>query len=235
MTRYNDNVNGFTDLSEHSYLTPPHVVVRAADLVNRKIRDDADLFNEHGITRKVLYEASDGTRYYLELVPYVHPSATAITIGAITESGEVRTYTPSEEGRLITETGVLIPSVSHPLPAIDVAGMLLTDYFEQFTDNLKEQEHYRVVDIEEGDFLWLVRNGEVELDASGAVTDGDILVSSSTVDGEVESAPVIIDVATLRENIVGQPNHFGLARAAETTVAAGLVAAHLELPRRHTR
>ena len=81
--RNNDNVNSYTDLNEHSFLRPPHVLVRADDIEYREIITEADLYAA-GVNRRVLYEDADGNKFYQEFVPYVHPSgAASLTIGSI--------------------------------------------------------------------------------------------------------------------------------------------------------
>lgn len=239
--RYNDKINSFTDLNEYSFLRQPHIVVRKDDIDYREIITEADLYLS-GKNRVCIYETAAGVKHYLEFTPYVHPAgAAALTIGTLATSATgVVTYTPTAEGRLINESGVLVPADEE---ASDVAGMLLTDYFYHFTDNASQHETHRVITINEGDFLWLVRRGKVELDVSGSVSANDILMSSATVAGECQLATVI-DVTstttlrdTLKKNLLGDanPRFFGLAKAIAARVGAGLVSADLLLPPRHYR
>lgn len=240
--RNNDNVNSYTDLNEHSFLRPPHVLVRADDIEYREIITEADLYAA-GVNRRVLYEDADGNKFYQEFVPYVHPSgAASLTIGSIAYASDgTATYTPSAEGRMIDETGVLVPTTSL---AKDVAGMLLTDYFTHFNDNLHQREHFRVVEIKEGDFLWLLRRGKCELDMTGAVTAGKDVVVSESVAGEAEQATDIsfANVAaiadTLPEHLTGDASPgvgLCIGTALETIGGAGLCSVDLKLPSRHVR
>jgi hypothetical protein len=153
----------------------------------------------------------------------------------------VATFTISSEGRTINESGALIAASEE---ANDVAGMLFGDYFYHYNDNLSQREHFRATKISAGDFLWLVRRGIVYLDATGAVSQNDMLISSATVAGEVQAAAAINTGGTianyhasLKENLLGDawPRGFALAVALETIAAAGLVKAQLLLPPRHKR
>lgn len=231
---------GFSDIDEHSWLLPPNVVIRAADIAQRRIVTDGDLYQPNQI-RRVWFVDSDGVKHYLELTFYIHPTGAAdITLGTVAASAtNVVTYTPTLEGRLINESGVQIPT---PCLAKDVAGQLLTDYFYHFDDNANQREHNRVLTIEAGDGLWLIRRGDTELDTTGAVTAGDDLVSSTTVAGEVETATAINTGGTIAEYEATLVQHTTgaaspsrgtcLARALETTGAAGQARCWLDLPDR---
>lgn len=240
--RFNDKINSFTDLNEHSYLRPPHVIVKEDDIDYNEIIAEADLYLA-GKNRIVIYEDDAGNKFFLELTPYLHPvGAAAITLGTLaTAASGVVTYTPTLEGRMLNEAGVQIPADEE---ASDVAGMLFTDYYYHFHDNWNQKEHHRATQIVEGDFLWLVRRGIVYLDATAAVTVNDLLMSSATVAGEVQTATAIDTAgtiaqyhATLVKNLLGDanPRYFALARALETIGGAGLVKADLLLPPRHLR
>lgn len=244
--RYNALVNSFTDLAPQSWMRNPHIIVRADEI--------STVFGEHATmisgddwwltmpTRPVLYEDASGNKYFHELVPYVHPvGAGSLTIGTLSTAADgVVTYTPTQEGRLLAEAGVLVPILSAPQNAIDIAGMLFADYYYHFTDNMSQHESFRAITIEEGDFLWLVRRGDVELDGGAAITDGDILNSSDVVAGGVLPATAIDTTtavtlfATLEDHLWG-PNFHAIAQAKETTVGAGMVRAWLDLPPRFSR
>lgn len=238
--RNNDLFNSFTDLSEHSWLRLPHIVVTAADISYRDLIAEADLYAA-GEPRRVIYEDANNVKRYLELVPYIHPvGAGSFTIGTIVDNADgTRTYTPSQEGRLLGEDGALINAGS---VAIDIAGLLFADYYYHFTDGNTDKEHGRVVSIGEGDFLWLVRNGPIEVDSTTAVTALNDVVVSETVAGECEAATAIDTTSaatlntTIREHLTATAAP-GLGecigRALETTLGAGLVEVDLALgPRR---
>lgn len=233
--RNNDNVNSFSDLGEHSFQTFPHQVIRNEDFDNNLYREEAEFLNM-GYTRKVFYEDGIGNRYYLELVPYRHPTGAAnLTLGSKAVTAGVATFTPSVEGLFLAETGVLVPTAGAPQPVVDIAGLLFADYYYHFTDNMSGLLHFAVETLTEGDFCWLIRNGDWAVDWSGAVNSGDIGISSTTVAGEVEAAAArsTASVAAfadyVEQNTVGQPKLYGLCEAQETLAGAGLGAARIML------
>jgi len=202
--RHNALVNQFTDLDPITHYYPPHVIIRAADTGSAwgdkaLIHTNADLWMSQPV-RRVVYEDEDGNKFYYELVPYVHPvGAGSLVLGTLATAADgVVTYTTSFTGRLLDESGVLVPIAGGPQDAIDVAGMLFSDYYTHFTDNAKQQETFRADTIEEGDFLYLVRRGDVHLDLTTVgATAGDILVTSATVAGEVQVAAAINTAGTI--------------------------------------
>jgi hypothetical protein len=245
--RYNALVNSFVDLAMQSWLYNPHIVIRAAEVATAFGQDgtiiDGDDWWRTMPVRPVIYEDADANKYYHELVPYVHPTgADDLVLGTIAYAANGQaTYTPSFQGRLLAEAGTLVPIAAGPQDAIDVAGMLFSDYYYHFTDNLTNMEHYRCHTISEGDFLWIVRRGEVYLDAASAVTSGEILNTDVTTAGEVLPATAI-DVlgtigeyhATLEDHLWG-PNFHAVAEARETIEEAGEVLSWLDLPKRFSR
>lgn len=238
--RHTAKVNGFSDIDEHSWLLPPNVIVPAADVAALRIYKGAELF-DGSMVRRVWYESGASltpTRYYYEMTPYIHPAgAGSFTLGTnATAADGVVTHTPGQEGRLLGEDGALINTSS---AAIDIAGALLTDYYYNFNDNLNQREHFRALTIEEGDFLWLVRKASsFELDASGNITSGRIVIVSSTVAGEIEDG-VDLDTSSvanydtsLRKNLLrdAAPRYaLGVGKALAARVGAGLVAVELDL------
>lgn len=237
--RNNALFNSFTDLSDRSWPTPPHVVVLADDIAKRRFLMTSDDY-DGSIVRPVIYENASAQKFYLELVPYVHPTGAGnLTIGTVATSGTgVVTYTPSQEGRLLGEDGALINTSS---PAIDIAGLLFTDYFTHFSDNADQRENFRVVTIHEGDFLWLIRKGVVYLDSTGALTSGDDLMVSASVAGEVDKSTTVDTTSaaslntTLTKHLTGDAYPASgacVGRCLETIGAAGLVKAELLLPAR---
>lgn len=226
------------------WLTQPHILIRAAELATsiQRIKSDAALWNQIG-TRKVSYMHPTEGRINMELIPYIHPTGAAtITIGTITTAGDgSQTYTPSQEGRFLDTSGVLLPAGATPVNSETVEGGLLTDYYLHFDldDNgvgYGGLETGRAVTIEAGDFLWLVRRGKFEADFSAAVTAGEPVVSSTGTAGEVRSAVAINTVGTiaqyhttLLERTLGR-GFKALGHALETLGGAGLGWILLDLP-----
>lgn len=230
---------GFSDIGEHSFLLQPHIIIRAADIAQRRLITSGELY-QPGMVRKVWYD--DGTtKHYMELTFYVHPTGAAdITLGTIAEAAGVRTYTPSVEGFFINEAGALIPN---PEEVRDIAGQLFADYFYHFDDNINQKEHNRALVLEEGDACWLLRRGDTEASSTTAINADDMFMASTTVIGRVEASPAINTAGTIAQyettvlqNTLG-PVRSGaraLGRATETIGAAGLFNCHLDLGPRFT-
>lgn len=231
MARFNKNY--WMDESQEIWPSLPFQVIKADD---PWYESTAELFSQQQ-TRRVSYKEDDGTRWSMELVLYKHPTGAAdLTIGtqATATDGTV-TYTPTQEGRLISETGVLVPTAGAPQNGEVVAGALFADYYTHFDDDYTNFDNGRVITIEEGDLLWVVRRGEFELDFSGAVTAGGHVVTSATVAGEVQAAAAIDTTtaitlhATLAEHLL-QRGYKAIGTAMETLGGAGLGKVFLELP-----
>lgn len=238
-----NNKYGWTDLGEKQYLHPPNVVLRTLDIDSyRKIVEDCDLL-QAGQGRHVIYETAAGVRHVYELVPYQHPAGAAVLVlGTLaTAATGVVTYTPTTEGRGITETGVLTPAAA--VSVADIAGYLLTDYYYHLDDPLDQYESHRVTQLNVGDFCWLLRRGQMELDTTAGVNDEQVVIASATVAGEVQDAPTIDTTSavtlnsTLQQNMLGDANpaFFGVGVAKETTGAAGLADILVLLPPRLIR
>lgn len=215
-------------------------VIKAADLVDFD-PDSGDILrqqywvqfvdNTNNITRRLL------------LTPFLMPSgASDITLGtfsAITD-GE-RTFTPTKEGNLISETGALVPSGSGPLEADDVAGMLLTDYYRgaPSSSGFNSLDLTREVTLEEGDLFWIIREGSVQFATDQTVADGDMLMTSNATSGTVEpsgavgTASVAAHESSLNQNTAGQFNRKSVGRARAARTGAGLVEGDLMLPPRY--
>jgi len=248
--RNNALINSFTDLDPISHLFPPHVVIKAADVGSvwgddALIHEPADLWMAQP-PRLVVYEDADGNKFEVELTPYVHPTGAAdLVLGVIAYAADgTATYTPNFEGRFITEPGVLVPTAGAPQDAIDVAGLLFTDYFTHFTDNAKQLETFRVHTIEEGDFLWLIRRGDWEPEVVGQVNDGDFLVSDGATAGRCVAAPAVNTGGTIAnfydtfiQHVIGQPECKALAQAKDSVPGPGVdnVRAWIDLPPRFSR
>lgn len=239
--RYRPTDGVWTDLEPLRFHRPPNCLVKAADIAYREIITEADLYAA-GMVRRCLFTTTAGVQYYVELVPYVHPDGAAdITLGVfVNNSDGTRDFTLQQEGRLINEAGVLVAASEE---AVDVAGLLLGDYFTHIAPDDEQYEAFRCNLLEEGDFIWVIRNGIVYLDATAAVTAGDNLMSSATVAGEVETSTAldtttaITLLATLKKHLTGAAFNLGccLATALATIGAAGLVKVDLKLPPRRIR
>lgn len=234
-----DNLQGWVDVTPaQSWLRPPQVIVRAADITEGAIRADADLYAATTTYRDMFYDTKAGVRYFLRLAPYFHPTGAApLVLGTLAyDSNNKATFTITQEGRMISEAGALTVATD---TNDKIAGMLLGDYFWQMSDNAKELEEYRITQIEPGDFLWVVREGIVFLDADGSCTIDRYAVPTAT--GEVtmaadfDTSSVANYHTSVKNNIVAQDNFFAVARFLETRVGAGLVKAKLELSSRMNR
>lgn len=225
------NPRGWTDLNEFGYIHQPNAIIRAADLTSLLIEKDTDRYRP-GVERKILYEDADGKVWYLELEFYVHPTgAGALTLGTLSWSGEVATYTPTLEGRLLLYTGALTGAGAL---AEKIAGMLFTDYYEHIHDNDKKMEHFHALTIEEGDGVWLIKRGEVEADydGTGAPTAVDFAMKTAA-SGKVTKSTAygVGSLAAVQENIVGHGQKC-VGHCTEAVSAAGQVGMVLDLPRR---
>jgi len=220
-------------------------VVKASEVAYREIIAGSDLYAA-GENREVIWELKDSTntKIHYEFTPYVHPTgAAAITLGTVAyDAVGNATYTPTKEGLFLSEAGVLIAATEE---VEDIAGALLTDYYYHVTDELETYEAHRVLTISAGDFLWLVRRcSKYEAKASTAITANDIVISSTTVAGEVEAAGAINTAGTIAQyntslfkNLLGDanPRAFGMGLASETIGAAGFFDLELLLPPRLLR
>lgn len=240
--RYNLHRN-WIDIDERNYQHPPNVVIRAADMATyKKLIESADLWAAVDPSRRVIYEDSTGTKFSLELVPYVHPTgAGALTIGTLAYAADgTATYTPTKEGYILSELGALAPVSSL---ARACAGMLFTDYYYHQDDGLDIYESHRVITINEGDFLWLIRKGIVYGASANAVTALDAVIISSGTAGKVAATPALdpTNAATLGAtyllNASGTATPAGkcIGQALETIGGAGLLKMSLELPPRRIR
>jgi hypothetical protein len=237
-----NNTGVFTDLDPSSKLLQPDVVVRAADITNRRILVDSDMF-DGSVVRKCLFETTAGVKYYVELVPYLHPvGAGQLVLGTVAYSGTgVATYTPTKDNFGLLETGALCTSGSK---AREFAGFLFADYYTHATDNADQQENFRCLTIEEGDFLWVIRGGVWYVYTGDAVVSGEMLIASSATDGKLMDAidfdptSVASINSTLWKNTTGDGSpRYGeaVARAMETVVGASTIKVEIVLPKRRYR
>lgn len=202
------------------------MIVRAADTTkNWRFMMDSDARKAgevEGIT--LMSRTSTGMRRFDVFLYKLPTGASAITIGSV--SGGV--YTPSKEGRLIRWDGAL---ASGGDAAGDIAGMLLTDYFDGQPPDLpvghaEFENSTRVTVLSPGDFFFIVREGQVELAATAAVTNRYPLIANGTATGQVVEG----DPTDMAEMVQGIDLHTCVGHALEAIGAAGLVEAYLRLP-----
>lgn len=195
--------------------------------------------------REVIAEATDGTLWRFKLRLWKHQGSD-ITIATKTTTANSVTYTPTQEGRMVTygASSALLPTASHPCLNNTVAGALLTHYTSepvglQSTDGLLEDDsktNWKTT-LTAGDICWVVYEGDWEVDFSGAVTDNEPFVSSSTVAGEVEASPALNVGGTITQynstlverTYSGREDAAALGVARETLGGAGLARVNLLL------
>lgn len=240
--RFNSPLATFTDILDQNWFMDPRVVFKAAAISAGKIDSAADSWALNGYIRPVIYTDASGNKYRMDLRLFKMPTgASDVTLGTFSWSSNprTRTFTPSKEGYLISDSGVLIPN---PCLAVDVAGALITDYYKTWDASQNDLDTFRVDTLEEGDYFWLQVGGHAELAASGAVNSGDILIASTATAGKVEAAAAIdtSSVAnfntTLKQHLMGDalPDAArGLGVAKETIGGAGLLDVELRLPVRY--
>lgn len=188
--------------------------------------------HKQGLDRVVTWVEPDGTHRRMNIRPYFHPIGAAdVTLGTLAYDATTgkATYTPTLEGRAIKWNGSLCGAGEL---AEDVAGFLFTDYFDTYSGDPEQLEGNRVLKISEGDFLYVVWEGDFEADANGAVTAGVQLKTAAS--GEV--APSVTpptSVAEIIDNVTGQMWGKGVATARQTIGGAGLLKVHVSLPRQY--
>ena len=169
----------WTDTETRSFFKDPNILIPAADVTRYK--EDQDQWDIFRRGRKVVYtEVVAGVtyKYNLELVFYVQPAATSLTVTATV-------------GCLITEAGALATAATTQSLA---AGVSLGKYFSVGVDSFGEAAigEYAVTSlaadafvettISAGDGVWLVRSGTIVAKYDGACTAG--LPVTGAADGE---------------------------------------------------
>lgn len=237
--RWSDGRFQFQGATNFFLLQHPCIIIKASEADAANLRDpDAGFWRE---SIDVRWTSNDGTIVAeFKMRPYVHPTGAAdITLGTTaTSSTNVVTYTPSVEGKSIGVDGVLSGNEE---TAEAIAGFLLADYYyTQPDDAIDTHENGRALLIEEGDFLYLVEEGEYEAYIDSAATDGDMLVTKNagnlTAAGAINTAGTIAQYhATLIKNTTGfaNPTNTGVAQARETIGAAELAWVNILLPPRY--
>lgn len=229
----------FRDLGSHTFHHPPNVVIKDEDVDYSRIIETADQFALNpGLRRYIRFITNYTTPAFreFEMVPFRMPTGAAdLTLGAVTYAGNVATYTPTLQGRLLLRTGALAGASA---AVEDIAGMLLDDYFLSSEDNISQMEKSRVTTLEEGDFLWLIKSGDVDFDTDEAVNANDILHIGAGGVGKVGTTAIntggsIADYhSSLLLNLLGaaNPRAQGVGIAQATVAAPGLVRGNLLLP-----
>ena len=241
MSRFRPQDGTFTDCTPgHFFPCSPNGIIKAARLAVYDAATD-DFFH---MPREVHWTTSAGVVHRMLLVPYIMPSgASDITLGtfATDSTTGARTYTASQEGKFLYNTGALVPTASAPQLASNIEGMLFTEYFtsgptkESVNDKLT---HYAET-LEEGDFFYLIREFDgLQVYASEDITSGLSMISSGATAGAVADAAAIDTGGTvaayntsLAQNLpgaIGYSKSLGLFTAART--GAGLVTAKLRMP-----
>lgn len=241
--RFRPQDGTWTDLDEIRHGRPPNCVVKKADSDYREIITSADEYAASGKNRHLIWTTTAGVKYAVECVPFVMPTG-AVNVTVATKayaSDGTCTVTPVIEGYLLNESGVLVAATEE---AEDVAGLIPTDLYYHYVDQLEIYASDRVTALSAGDFVWLIRRGQVEIYSTATVADNDILISSATVAGQVDPAAAFNLGGTitqyhtgLMQHILGDayPRAFGLAVATAARTGAGLTQVRLLLPPRHVR
>ena len=171
----------WTDTETRSFFKDPNILIPAADVTRYK--EDQDQWDIFRRGRKVVYtEVVAGVtyKYNLELVFYVQPAATSLTVTATV-------------GCLITEAGALATAATTQSLA---AGVSLGKYFSVGVDSFGEAAigEYAVTSlaadafvettISAGDGVWLVRSGTIAatFDDVGLTAAGELMTCAA--DGE---------------------------------------------------
>lgn len=230
----------FQSSTNFMILMHPCIITKAAEATAaRRLDPDAGIWRE---SIDVRWVSNDGlTICEFKMRPYTHPSGAAdITIGVNTTdatTGNV-TYAPSVEGKSIGIDGVLSGNEE---TSQAVAGFLLADYYySQPDDAIDVHQNGRALLIEEGDFLYLVEEGEYEAYVDSAANANDMLVTKNagnlTAAGAINTAGTIAQYhATLIKNQTGwsNPLNTGVAQIRDTIGAAELAWVRLLLPPRY--
>tara|TARA_R100000951_G_scaffold72911_1_gene61370 strand:- start:749 stop:1447 length:699 start_codon:yes stop_codon:yes gene_type:complete len=183
----------------------PNLIIKAADNnftfnTDKRLVDDSDIFHP-GFVRRVIYRDGSGNEFPMELIPYKHPAGAGdLTLGSIAYSADgVATYTATIQNQLILFTGSLSGAAA---VCGTVAGMLFADYFTHWDDNASKLELGRATKIQAGDIMWVVRNGIVNLKASGAVSAGSPIVTAADGKLAASSAIAVGTITALKDSLI---------------------------------
>lgn len=228
-----NDVTGWTDLDPDSRFrnSVPTTIITADEIANGEYDSlNGDVF-QAGMTRKAVYKESDGTRWPVELVLYVHP----VGAGALT----IRTAGASTcRGRFLSEAGAFTGAAS--VKNVTVAGGLLTQYSETTSEigSSTSREPVWSTSIAEGDAIWVVRKGRYEALSDAAVAaEIDVQLHNASGTGRVGPANTMLtpNAAEIRAAL---PTGEGSCIGTSETLAAGAAAyfnIHVNLPDRWQR
>lgn len=211
---------------------PPNIILKAAAVAagGWDLMQGDDF--QPGMVRNVIYEDSLQNKWEHEMVLYKHPIGAADVILGV-RTGVV--FVSSVKSELLLEVGTIATTRDN---CKDIAGQLLSHYTETngaFGNSASLTEPYWATVLEAGDYIWLIRNGEVELLADDAVLAGQKLVTENgngSVDGAVDhSAGAITTLAEIEEEIAG-PTGKCVGIALENGAAAAHFRALLTLGKR---
>lgn len=218
----------WTDIEPRSFFKDPNILIPAAEVTRYK--EDQDQWDIFRRGRKMIYtEVVAGVtyKYNLELVFYVQPAGTSLTVSATV-------------GCMIAEEGDLADAAdTHSL----VAGVSLGKYFSVGVDSYGEaaigeyaltslaSDAFVETTISAGDGVWLVRSGTIvaSFDDVGVTAAGDLMTGAAS--GQFTNTAHGTSAAALTDNYGA--SLFGVVRvdpnaAAPTTL--GLL--DLRLPER---
>ena len=156
------NHRNWTDLDDHSRFRnrPPNVVILTDDAVNGDWGDmTGDDFQPGYLRRVRYYDQTNDRWFYYELMLYKHPTgAGAFTFG-------------TSSGRMITKAGAYTTDL---VDVDDIAGVLFAQYYETTSEG---SWNVAKTTLAEGDYMWVIRNGYVEILCDENLADGDRLVA----------------------------------------------------------
>lgn len=212
--------SGFHDQDETRFFrhAPPNVILKAAAIAagGWDLMQGDDF--QPGKVRNVVYEDSAQAKWEHEMVLYKHPAgATALVLGVRTGTA----FVSSIKSKILLEVGTIATTRNDNA---DIAGQLLSHYSETnsaFGNTASLTEPYWATTLEEGDYIWLIRNGEVEFLADATVVaNGNLCTENggAAVAGAVgASVTTIANIAQIKENITGESGKaVGIALAGAT-------------------
>lgn len=172
------DVTGWTDMSPDSRFRNrvPSTIITADEIANGEWDGLlGDVFNG-GVEREVVYY--DGTtKWWMVLTLYVHPAgAGAFAINPATA------YATNHEGRLLGEDGAYLGDAAN---VDEIAGLLLSHYSESTSEigSTTTRQPVWSTSLAEGDAIWLIRRGRVEMRNGANVAAGDRIVTDISTTG----------------------------------------------------
>ncbi len=226
------NLRGWTDLAPSTRFRNrlPTTIILADEIDDGEWDSFLGDVHNPGMDREVVYKDEDGARWPMTLVLYVHPAGA----GALTLTGA--------RGKFLGEDGAFTEDAEEQ---VDIAGGMLSHYSETSSEIGSTSAGYPVwsTALQEGDAIWLVRNGRyfALCDGVGTVADKSPVVTGNGggTDGAIEdsvalSAPPVL--AELEERwMTAAGRCIGVAREAEGATVALFADMDLHLHRRWRR